>query len=82
MKKHLPIVLSILTYVISGAFAAGTVYLVRLWSGDDQDFPWIFFLGWSTGSVVLVPLFGPLESFRRFGTPKNGARGGDGSRES
>ena len=77
MRKHLPIVLSILTYVISGSLAAGTVYLVGLyWPGSwaDRDLPLTFFLGWSTGSVVLVLLFGPLEYFRRFGTPKNGAR--------
>ena len=77
MKKHLPIVLSILTYVISGALAAGIFYLVglywpRRWA--DRDYPLIFFLAWSAGSLIFVPLFGPIEYFRRFGTPKNGAK--------
>lgn len=75
MKRHLPVIISILANFGGGAIGIGIAYFLGPFVpavGDearpvDGGFLQAFLLGWAVPSVIMPLLIGPYPAYRRFG---------------
>ncbi len=78
MKRHLPIILSILTDIGLGIIGTTIGYLtvpdlpgsvVDILHGAPFGLPVMVFLTWCLCSIIMTPIRGPYEFYLRFGKP-------------